>query len=98
MKVRFRARALADIDRIRRYIHKRSPGGAGNVLRAIFEAIDFIGENPDASQKIDRRGGRMKVVTQYPYKVFYAVHSDYVEILHVRHSMRRPWRVIVGSE
>jgi len=34
---------------------------------------------------------RVKVIVQYPYKVFYSVHAEQVEILHVRHSARRPW-------
>ena len=65
MRVRYRARALADIDEIRRSLQNRSPSGARNV--------------------------RVKVIVQYPYKVFYSVHAEQVEILHVRHSARRPW-------
>jgi len=35
MKVRYRARALADIEDIFRFLNERSPTGAHNVLRAI---------------------------------------------------------------
>jgi toxin ParE1/3/4 len=35
---------------------------------------------------------RMKVVRRYRYKIFYRVTGETVEILHVRHTSRRPWR------
>jgi plasmid stabilization system protein ParE len=42
MRVRYRARALGDLDDIYRYLEPRSPTGARNVLRAIHGAIDEI--------------------------------------------------------
>ena len=91
MRVRYRAQALADIDEIRRYLQKRSPSGARNVLRSIYESVKFIAENPRASEETDDPAVRVKVVLEYPYKIFYSVHPDVIEILHVRHSARRPW-------
>jgi toxin ParE1/3/4 len=91
MRVRYRARALADIEEIRSYLEKRSPVGAGNVLRSIRLGIKFVTENPLASERADDPGVRVKVLLDYPYKIFYSVHPEHVEILHVRHSARRPW-------
>jgi plasmid stabilization system protein ParE len=91
MKVRITPRARADIDDIRRYLQKRSPSGARNVLRSIYSAIEFIGENPRAAEETDEPGVRVKVVVEYPYKVFYSISADALEVLHVRHSARRPW-------
>jgi plasmid stabilization system protein ParE len=93
MRVRYRAQARADIDEIRRYLQKRSPSGARNVLRSIYVSIKFIVKNPDASEATDDPGVRVKVVIDYPYKIFYSTHSDFIEILHIRHSARRPWEV-----
>jgi len=35
---------------------------------------------------------RVKVMRRYGYKIFYRiVDGDTVEIMHIRHSSRRPW-------
>lgn len=46
MRLRYRARALADIDAIHRFHEERSPAGARNVLRAIYASIHLIAEHP----------------------------------------------------
>jgi plasmid stabilization system protein ParE len=91
MRVRYRARALADIEEIRSYVDKRSPIGAQNVLRSIRSGIKFIAENPYACERADDPSVRVKVLLDYPYKTFYRVQLDEIEILHIRHSARRPW-------
>lgn len=35
---------------------------------------------------------RVRFLVQYPYKIFYRVRDATVEILHIRHAARRPWR------
>jgi len=92
VKVRYRPRAQADIDEISRYLSERSPNGALHVLTAIADAIDEIGANPDAWQATSDPDIRAKTVGRYRYKIFYAViDGAYVEIIHVRHTARRPW-------
>lgn len=92
MRVRYRPQALADIDDISRYLSERSPTGAFHVLTAIADAIDEIGANPDAWQATSDPHIRAKTVGRYRYKIFYAVIGDeFVEIIHVRHTARRPW-------
>ncbi len=91
MRLRYRARALADIEEIRIYLHERSPSGAQNVLRSIYVAIAFIAENPLGSAQTDEPDVRVKPVVEYPYKIFYSIVADTIEILHVRHSARAPW-------
>ena len=92
MKVRYRAQALADIDEIRRYLETRSLSGARNVLRSIVAAIRFIAENPRGSKQTDDPDVHVKVIVEYPSKIFYSIRSDEVEILHIRHSERRQWK------
>jgi plasmid stabilization system protein ParE len=92
MRLRYRAQALGDIDEIYRYIEERSPSGAQNVLRAIYAGIHLIAERPHASQRTDDPEVRVKVMRRYGYKIFYRiVEEDVVEIMHVRHTSRRPW-------
>ena len=91
MRVRYRTLAQADIDEIRRFLRKRSPTGTRNVLRSIRAAVRFISDNPYASEKTDDPDVRVKVVVEYPYKIFYSVHPNFVEVLHIRHSARKQW-------
>jgi plasmid stabilization system protein ParE len=91
VKLRYRAQALADIDEIYRYFEERSPSGAHSVLRAIYASIQLIAEHPLSYQRSDDPDIRVHVVRRYRYKIFYSVAGDAVEIIHVRHTSRRPW-------
>jgi plasmid stabilization system protein ParE len=92
VKVRYRPRAQADLDDIFQYLNERSPTGARHVLGAIADAIDEIAANPDAWQATSVPDIRAKTIGRYRYKIFYAVVGDEcVEIIHVRHTARRPW-------
>jgi plasmid stabilization system protein ParE len=86
MKIRYRAQALGDIDEIYRYLQKR------NVVRAIHAGIRLIGEQPLACQRTDDPQVRVKVLRRYRYKIFFSIiDGETVEIMHVRHTSRRPW-------
>lgn len=91
MKVRYRALALVDLESIFRFLNERSPAGAGNVLRAIREAIDDIAEHPLASPRTSDPEIRVKILGRYRYKIFYSPGEDAIEIIHIRHAARRPW-------
>ena len=91
MIVRYRARALANIDDIYAFLHERSPRGAQNVLRAIFIGVDLIGKRPLAGPPTQKSGIRVKLIARYRYKIFYRVTDDAVVILQIRHTSQRPW-------
>jgi toxin ParE1/3/4 len=91
MRLRYRAQALADIDAIHRYLEERSPSAARSVLRAIYASIQLIAEQPLSYQRADDPDIRVHVVQRYRYKIFYRAVGDPVEIIHVRHTSRRPW-------
>lgn len=94
MRVRYRAQAKADLEEIYRYLDRRSPTGARNVLRAIHAAVGIVAEHPYASQRTSDPDIHVKTVGRYRYKIFYAVvDGDYVEIIHIRHAARRPWQL-----
>jgi plasmid stabilization system protein ParE len=92
MKVRYSPRALGDIERISEYLAERSPSGAQHVLEDIYAAIEFIANQPEASESTDNPTIRVKIVLRYRYKIFYRVSNDSVDIVHVRHTSRRPWQ------
>ena len=91
MRLQYRAQALADIDAIHRYLEEHSPSGARNVLRAIYASVQLIAEHPLSYQRTDDPDIRVHAVQRYRYKIFYSVAGDAVEIIHVRHTSRRPW-------
>lgn len=84
MKVRYRERALADLEEISAYISERSSIGAINVLAAIHAAVADAALNPLASRQTSDAQVRVKIVRRYLYKIFYIVSDDGIEILHVR--------------
>ena len=92
MRIRYRARALADLEEIYRYLEPRSPTGAHNVLRALHEAIEQIARDPFSTAQTSDPALRVKVIGRYRYKIFYSViDAETIEIVHVRHTARRPW-------
>ena len=92
MRIRYRPRALADLDEIYRYLEPHSPTGAHNVLRALHDAIGQIARDPFSAAQTSDHALRVKVIGRYRYKIFYGVtDADTVEIVHVRHTARRPW-------
>jgi plasmid stabilization system protein ParE len=91
MRVRYTPRARGDIERIYLYLNKRSASGARNVLGAIYAGVQFIAEHPQASLQANIPTVRVKLVRRYRYRIFYRIDGDVIEILHVRHTSRRPW-------
>jgi plasmid stabilization system protein ParE len=93
MRIQYRARTLGDIDEIRGYLEERSAIGAANVVRAIYASVQLIAERPYASRQSDDPEIRVKVLPRYSYKIFYTIIDEAtVEIIHVRHTSRRPWQ------
>jgi plasmid stabilization system protein ParE len=91
MRLQYRAQALADIDGIYRYLEERSPSGARSALQGIYASVQLIVEHPLSYQRTDDPDIRVHVMRPYHYKIFYSVVGDTVEIIHVRHTSRRPW-------
>jgi len=63
-------------------------------MAAIFAAVGFIRRNPEAMPAMPRiPGARAIVVHRYQFKIFYRVlpSDNVVEIVHIRHTSRRPW-------
>ena len=91
MRVRYTPRAFADREQIFDYLHERSPSGASNVTTSIRAAVAQLAEQPYSGYATDDPAVRVKFIGRYPYKVFYRVRAETVEIIHIRHTARRPW-------
>jgi toxin ParE1/3/4 len=94
MRVRYTPRAFADREQIFNYLSKRTPSGAQTVLASIRQAVAQLSDQPRIGYATEDPSVRVKFIVRYPYKIFYRVREDAVEILHIRHTARRPWRGI----
>lgn len=90
MILRITSRAEGDIAAILSYIMERSPLGASRVGASIRQGLDFIAAHPTGGQRV-RPSVRVKILTDYPYKIFYRLNGEFIEIVHVRHTSRRQW-------
>jgi addiction module RelE/StbE family toxin len=93
MKVIFTSLALAELEEIMTFLRSRSPGGAAKVEARISQVLMMISEQPFGSQEIEGRPGiRRAPLVSYPYVIYYRVTKTEVEIIRVRHGVRRgPW-------
>lgn len=91
MKVQLTPTAYRDLTSILTYLEERSPAGAHIVLLSINNSLNILALQPNASQQTDYPSVRMKRVTKYPYKIFYRITDDAIEVLHIRHTARYPW-------
>jgi len=93
MKILFSRQALKDLDEIATYysIHA-SPAIAAAVERRFRDVIDRVGRTPEAAPRVSQRSTvRAITVLRYPFRIFYRVRSDTIDILHIRHTSRMPF-------
>jgi toxin ParE1/3/4 len=91
MKVVFTAAAQSDLRDIGEWLATRYPLLAPQVERRIRDVVARIGRWPESAPPSS--GGDVRVVPagRYPYKVFYRLRDDTVEILHIHHAARESW-------
>ncbi len=90
MRVRFTRRAFHDREQIFEYVAQRSPAGAANVMARIRAVVDRLPHHPQSGHPTDVEGVRVVFVGRYAYRIFYRIRRDAIEILHIRHTSRRP--------
>jgi toxin ParE1/3/4 len=92
MRVVYSKRALADLEQIANYYvahasHTISES-IGHQLRSV---IARISRNPEAAPRVSQRTEvRVATVVRYPFRIFYRVNDERIDILHIRHTSRRP--------
>jgi toxin ParE1/3/4 len=92
MKLVYSRRALADLNSIATYYTaSASPTIAQSIERRLADVIDRIGRAPESAPRISQRSPvRVVAVVRYPFRIFYRVRDDTIDILHIRHTSRRP--------
>lgn len=89
MKVVFTEDALHDLDEILQFISTNYPSVYAPFEKRLRTVVTRIGTWPQSAQEVVQRPNIRSVpFIRYPYKIFYRVLSDRVEVLHVHHSAR----------
>jgi toxin ParE1/3/4 len=92
VKVVYTDTALRDLDEIADWLTQHYPGLGRVVERRLKIVVSHIARWPESMRlSRGRQDVRVAPLGRYPYKIFYRVTSDAVEILHVHHSARQPW-------
>ncbi|GKQ51776.1 type II toxin-antitoxin system RelE/ParE family toxin [Bradyrhizobium sp. Ce-3] len=93
MKVAFSRQALSDLDEIANYYSTHaSPAIAAAVERRFRDVIDRVCHAPEAAPRVSQRSTvRVVTVLRYPFRIFYRVRGDTIDILHIRHASRMPF-------
>jgi len=89
MRVVFTNPAREDAEEIRAYLDEHYPYVLLSVERSLQLVIARIGTWPESAQLVvERKDIRMVPLVRYPYKIFYRIKPNVVEILHIHHSSR----------
>jgi plasmid stabilization system protein ParE len=93
MKVIYTDEALRDLDKILEFIELNYP----NISAAFEERLRAIerriGRWPKSAEEVVQRPGvRVIPLIRYPYKLFYRISNDAIEVLYIHHAAgREPW-------
>jgi len=92
MRLVYSKRALADLDQIATYYTAHaSPTIAEAIGRQLRVVIERIARHPEAAPQVTQRSQvRVATVVRYPFRIFYRVNDGTIDILHIRHTSRRP--------
>lgn len=92
MKILYSRQALSDLSDIANYYTtSASPAVAEAIARRLFDVIDRIQRAPLSAPRVARRSNvRAASLIRYPFRIFYRLRDDTIDILHIRHASRRP--------
>ena len=92
MKVVYTDEALKDLAAIADWLMVHYPSVAPVVERRIRHVVAHISRWPASARRTSGRTDvRVVPLGRYPYKIFYRVTADAVEILHIHHAARQSW-------
>lgn len=91
MKIRYSARARDDLRHIFGYLDKRAPKAARTVRNAVRTSIAVLAVFPLMAPSTEEPDVRELTIVRYPYKVYFKVVEDEIQVLYIRDARRRPW-------
>jgi toxin ParE1/3/4 len=90
LKVSLHRRAEQDLRNIREHLLQHAGGRVADRVRMhLLGKIGRLESFPSMGRPTSTPGIRILPPTRYPYRIYYAVTSDRVVVLHVRHNARR---------
>lgn len=89
MKVKWLARALANLTAEADYIAKESPENAKAFVRHVLASVERLKDHPELGRAGRVAGTRELVITSYSYIIPYRIKAATVEILRVFHTSRK---------
>jgi toxin ParE1/3/4 len=93
MKLIYTDEALRELDEILEFIELHYPA----ILAAFEERLHTVERRisrwPKSAEEVMQRPGvRVVPLIRYPYKLFYQIADDVIEVLYLHHAARRePW-------
>jgi plasmid stabilization system protein ParE len=92
MNIIYSRRALADLEQIASYYSSHaSPSVSDAIQRRFLEVIEHVRRSPEIAPRVAKRSEvRVIPVVRYPFQIFYRARGDTIDILHIRHTSRRP--------
>lgn len=88
MKVILTESALVDLGEIYLRLSQFDSLVRRSFKRQLLEALDRIKHFPQSSPRVAERKVHCVILSKYPYKIFYTVGPDFIEVLHIYHSAR----------
>jgi toxin ParE1/3/4 len=85
----FRRAARVDLLDARNWYDAQRSGLGAEFAHAIDAAIERIGEQPAAYAEVGY-GTRRAVLLDFPYAIFFRVHTNRIEVIAVFHHRRNP--------
>jgi toxin ParE1/3/4 len=89
MKIRYKRRALEDLESIHSYIAQFDREAAKRVIGRIERVIGRLAYLPWSGRPGVVPGTRILIIPRVPYVAIYRVREDAVEIIAVLHTARR---------
>jgi len=89
MKIRYTPRALSDLQSIHTYISEHNPEAATRVIGIVEKRSAALSNHPNMGYASDEPNVRIILAIPYPYRIYYRVKGDEIEIVHIRHTSRR---------
>jgi toxin ParE1/3/4 len=90
MRIRYTPRSLGDLQNIHSYIAQDNPPAADRVVGVIERRVDSLQHSPRLGYPSDDSTIRVLLAIPYPYRIYYPIADDEIEIVHIRHMARRP--------
>jgi plasmid stabilization system protein ParE len=89
MRARYTDTAARELDNGIEYLTEHAPSIVMAFADGIEQGVREITEFPLSAQETEKKGVRRKYVRRFHYSIFYAVESDEIVILHIRHAAQR---------